>query len=78
MNTNQGIIIEIMEAVAKAVNYERAAVCARDMLKQWDVGGDALLYQTAEAWRRYLRELEAKDGHTVCNRHGAWVPAIPL
>lgn len=67
-----------MEAVAKAVNYERAAVCARDLLIQWDTGGDSLFCQTADAWRRYLRELETKDGHTDCNRHGAWVPAIPL
>lgn len=78
MNTNQGIIVELIESVHKLRGYERACVCARDLLIQWNVGGDTLFFQTVEAWRRYLRELEAKDGHTDCLRHGAWVPAIPL
>jgi hypothetical protein len=69
-------IIDLIEAVTAACGYERGVVCARDCLYQWK---DGLIDETIEAWNRYLTELKNKDGsHTDENRHGAWVPAIPL
>ena len=69
------MIVDLMESVHKRCGYERATICARDCLLQWNLG---LLDETIKAWRRYLEELNEGMGHTDENRHGAWVPAIPL
>lgn len=72
------LIVKLIERIHAVAGYERAATCARDCLLEWQEGGDARLLKVVEAWECYATEKEANDGHTDCNRHGAWVPAIPL
>jgi hypothetical protein len=74
MNDSKEEIVKIMERVTKAYGYERGMICGRDCLLQWR---DGYLTETIEAWNRYVGEFDSKS-HTDCNRHGAWVPAIPL
>lgn len=68
-------IANLVKLVAKACGYESAAICAVDCLLQWR---DGQLDDTMKAWGRYLDETRRGDGHTDTERHGAWVPAIPL
>jgi hypothetical protein len=77
MRTNQREIVRVMETVSSLCGADMAAVCARDLLLQWDSGGDALLASSVAAWWRHTREVGACS-HTSAFRHGAWVPAIQL
>lgn len=61
------LIVKLIERIPAVAGYERAATCARDCL-----------LEVLAAWERYATEKETNDSHTDCNRHGAWVPAIPL
>ena len=65
------LIADLVKRVAGKAGFERAAVCSVDCLLQWE---DGLLDDTIVAWERFL----VKDEGIISNRHGAWVPAIPL
>jgi hypothetical protein len=70
---------QLIERVHSVAGYERSTVCARDCMYQWDVGGDELLEQTIQVWNERVKDIS--NGETSfcdCERHGAWVPAIPL
>lgn len=75
MKTNQQRIVSLIESVHVACGYERATVCARDCLLQWDLN---LLDETILAWENRLQEIQHKESQVDENRHGAWVPGIPL
>lgn len=75
MNDTKQELADLIKQVATEVNTERAAVCAVDCLLQWKAG---YLVETIEAWKRFLKEKQNNEGHTDTQRHGAWVPAIPL
>lgn len=68
-------IANLVREVAMSMGYERAAICAVDCLLQWKLG---LLNETIEAWSRFLKEIANQEPHTDTQRHGAWVPAIPM
>jgi hypothetical protein len=65
------LIADLVKRVACKAGFERAAVCSVDCLLQWKEG---LLEDTIVAWDGFL----VKDDGVTSNRHGAWVPAIPL
>jgi len=73
--TNQRKIVILVDRIHTICGPVSSTICARDCLLQWDVGR---LDETITAWERYLLELTNKESHTDENRHGAWVPAIPL
>lgn len=70
-------IAALIKRIAQECGYERAAIAAVDLLLQWRES-DKLYMQTRNAWERYLREKKDGCGHIDTERHGAWVPAIPL
>lgn len=75
MNDSKEEIAALVQAIARECGHERAAVCAVDCLLQWR---DEQLDETIAAWRRWIIEKRNGDGHTQTERHGAWVPAIPM
>ena len=69
-------IADLSQKVAEHCGTERGVICAVDCLRQWDAGGKKLLKRTLEVWDLWLYAPDACQ--TDENRHGAWVPAIPL
>ena len=72
----QVAIAELVQKVAFGLSMERGAICAVDCLRQWDEGGKKLLQRTIQVWEERLAKPDGS--HTDAERHGAWVPAIPL
>jgi hypothetical protein len=68
-------IAELMERVHAKRGWERAAVAGRDCLLEWDERGKNGLIETMEAWDDSILP---DSQQTDTERHGAWVPAIPL
>jgi len=68
-------IADLIKKVSIEVSFERGAICAHDLLLQWEAGQ---LKETMKVWEQYIIEYKNKSCHTSCNRHGAWVPAIPM
>ena len=69
-------IAELVRRVATEISMERGAICAVDCLRQWDEGGKKLLKRTIQVWEERLAKPDGS--YTDAERHGAWVPAIPL
>jgi hypothetical protein len=81
MNKNQEKhLISIMERLYQIdkCGPSKTAMCARDCLYQDIEGGKHLLNETLDAWDGYIDDVLANRGTTETERHGAWVPAIPL
>ncbi len=68
-------IAALVRQISLEISDERASKCAYDCLMQWDSG---CLDETILAWQRYIQEFKDKSGHCETQRHGIWVPAIPL
>ena len=69
-------IANLAQRIAEYKGDERGVVCAVDCLRQWDTGGKKLLKRTMKVWELWLYGENVSQ--TDENRHGAWVPAIPL
>lgn len=69
-------IVKLMERVQRVYGFERSAVCARDCLLEWETHGRVHAGVIIEAWNDYI-DVDG-GGFTSADRHGAWVPAIPL
>ena len=74
-------IADLVKRVAQSTLPDsKAGICAYDCLCQWEEGGVKLLIKTIEVWNRRLKDVEAnsKAGFADTERHGVWVPSIPL
>lgn len=71
-------IADLIEQVHAVDGDNRALVCARDCMLQWDEGGIPLLLKTMTAWRKDLVDAKEGGSRCACDRHGAWPPAIPI
>ena len=72
-------LAELIEAVAKKKGYRRSVVCSRDCLREWNrvgVGrkGRSYMVKLMHEWQQSL----VGDSHSETERHGSWVPAIPV
>ena len=73
-------IADLVKRVAQSkLSDAQAGICAYDCLIQWEVGGVKLLTKTIQVWNQRLDDVEASDAsRTDTERHGVWVPSIPL
>ena len=68
-------IVGLIEQITEEFGGERGVVCARDLLLQWKLGQ---LNETYDAWLQWASDKRHDRPLCDCNRHGAWVPAIPM
>jgi hypothetical protein len=67
-----------VQKVTLTLGPKIGATCAVDCLLQWADGGPLLLMKTIKAWQRHLDEVVEGRPHVDTERHGSWVPAIPM
>ena len=74
-------IAELVKAVAESkLTDAKAGICAYDCLLSWEAGGQGMLDKVIAVWEQRLKDVAAggPKGFTDTERHGVWVPSIPV
>lgn len=69
------MMADLIQRVEKQAGNERASKCGYDLMHAIN---DGTTGDIRKVWERFLAEKSRGEGHTDTERHGVWVPAIPL